>query len=123
MASASQIEIGSKAQIDLERIQDRIPTDLFKRLKDAPHGIVLEYKITDGKGIGFVLQLNDGSTSWFFDDEIKKTTTKAESTNKQTFMVVKKTRPYQSGHGETPIELLNPINFMKWLNYSLKDVF
>ena len=29
-----------------------------------------DFKVTDGKGIGVVVKLANGSTTWFFDDEI-----------------------------------------------------
>ena len=44
--------------------------DLLKKLKDNPRGKVVDYKMTDGTDIGLVLELSDGSTSWFFNEEI-----------------------------------------------------
>ena len=29
-----------------------------------------DFKLTDGKGIGVVVELSGGGTTWFFDDEI-----------------------------------------------------
>ena len=39
-------------------------------LKKDPTGTVKEFRTVDGKGIGVVVDLSDGSTSWFFEDEI-----------------------------------------------------
>jgi hypothetical protein len=48
----------------------RTPADLVAALQaDAP-GTVKDFKLTDGKGIGVVVELSGGTTTWFFDDEI-----------------------------------------------------
>ena len=33
-------------------------------------GKISDFRITDGKGIGVVLQLSNGQEQWFFEDEI-----------------------------------------------------
>ena len=63
-------KIGSKVRVDLDRVRDRIPASLIKQLTENPRGTVKDYKMTDGRGIGVVLELSNGETSWFFDDEI-----------------------------------------------------
>ena len=68
---ASLSRIGSKIKIDIERVRDRIPSDLIDQLSQDPRGTVIDYKMTDGRGgIGVVLKMNDGSKQWFFEDEI-----------------------------------------------------
>ncbi|GDX74711.1 hypothetical protein LBMAG40_13680 [Cyanobium sp.] len=62
------ITIGSKVRV--LRVRDRIPADLVSTLKADPTGTVKGYRVTDGKGIGVVVDLNGGGTTWFFDDEI-----------------------------------------------------
>ncbi len=62
------ISIGSKVRIT--RVRDRIPADLVASLKADPTGTVTDYKVTDGKGIGVVVELSGGGTIWFFEDEI-----------------------------------------------------
>jgi hypothetical protein len=39
-------------------------------LKADASGTVKEFRTVDGKGIGVVVELSDGSTNWFFEDEI-----------------------------------------------------
>ncbi len=68
--AATTFKIGSKLKIDLDRVRDRIPTKLNQLLKENPRGTVVNFKMTDGQGIGVVLELSDGSKSWFFDDEV-----------------------------------------------------
>ncbi|MEB3255781.1 MAG: DUF2862 domain-containing protein [Synechococcaceae cyanobacterium] len=67
MASAG-ITIGSKVRV--LRVRDRIPAELVTTLKTNPTGTVRDFRVTDGKGIGVVVELDGGGTSWFFDDEI-----------------------------------------------------
>ncbi len=62
--------LGSKVKVQLDQVRDRIPATLLEKLKNDSRGKVINYKMTDGTGIGVVLELSDGSTSWFFDDEI-----------------------------------------------------
>ena len=67
---ASLTRIGSKIKINIERVRDRIPSDLIEQLSEDPRGTVMDYKMTDGRGIGLVLKLKDGSQNWFFEDEV-----------------------------------------------------
>ncbi len=62
--------IGSNVRVQLDQVRDRIPKDLLMKLKDNPRGKVVDYKMTDGTDIGLVLELSDGTTSWFFNEEI-----------------------------------------------------
>ncbi|MFO7629697.1 MAG: DUF2862 domain-containing protein [Prochlorococcaceae cyanobacterium] len=68
MTQAATINVGSKIRVT--RVRDRIPADLVEALKADATGIVRDFKLTDGKGIGVVVELSNGSTTWFFDDEI-----------------------------------------------------
>ncbi len=61
--------IGSRIKIDLDRVRDRIPEKLIVKLSTDPRGTVLDYKMTDGGGVGVVVKFNDGSKSWFFENE------------------------------------------------------
>ena len=62
--------IGSKIKINIERVRDRIPSYLIDQLSEDPRGTVIDYKMTDGGGVGLVLKLKDGSQNWFFEDEV-----------------------------------------------------
>ena len=66
--SQATINIGSKVRVT--RVRDRIPNALVELLKKDATGTVVEFRTVDGKGIGVVLELSNGSTSWFFEDEI-----------------------------------------------------
>ena len=62
--------IGSKIKINLEKVRDRIPPQLINQLSKDPGGTVLDYKMTDGGGVGVVLKLADGTKNWFFESEV-----------------------------------------------------
>ena len=66
--AATSFRIGSKVRIS--RVRDRIPAKLVELLKKSDVGKVINYKMTDGKGIGVIVELSDGTVSWFFNDEI-----------------------------------------------------
>ena len=68
MSQAASITIGSKIRVS--RVRDRIPQNLVNLLKADPSGTVTDFRTVDGKGIGVVVELSDGSTCWFFEDEI-----------------------------------------------------
>ena len=70
--AASLNRIGSTVKVNLGKVKDRIPVKLLNQLSDDPRGRVVDYKMTDGLGIGVILKLSDGSTSWFFEDEVQR---------------------------------------------------
>ncbi|MEL6500750.1 MAG: DUF2862 domain-containing protein [Cyanobacteria bacterium J06607_15] len=61
------MEIGQKVKVF--RIKDRVNRDVAETLGKV--GTVKDYKMTDGSGIGVVVQFDDRSATWFFEDEIK----------------------------------------------------
>ncbi|MBW4684354.1 MAG: DUF2862 domain-containing protein [Komarekiella atlantica HA4396-MV6] len=61
------MEIGQKVKVF--RLRDRVSPPVVKRLGQV--GSILGYKVTDGAGIGVVVQFDDGFSTWFFEDEIK----------------------------------------------------
>ena len=68
MSQAAAINIGSNIRVT--RVRDRIPADLVKLLLTNPEGVVTGFKMTDGSGVGVKVKLDDGTESWFFEDEI-----------------------------------------------------
>jgi hypothetical protein len=60
----------ARVKVRVTRVRDRIPQDMVDLLKSDAFGTVTEFRTVDGKGIGVVVELSDGSSSWFFEDEI-----------------------------------------------------
>ena len=50
----------------------RSADEFTKSLEAKATGKVVDYKITDGQGIGFIVQFSDASIHWFFDYEIEQ---------------------------------------------------
>ena len=69
--AAALNRIGSSVKVNLDKVRDRIPSKLLNQLTDNPRGKIVDYKMTDG-GIGVILKLSDGSSSWFFEDEVNR---------------------------------------------------
>ena len=92
-------------------------------------GKISDFRITDGKGIGVVLQLSNGKEQWFFEDEIdlldengnliKKLSDKKDN----NIFLLKTISGLNYENKNKPGELLNPINFFLWLVVSFKDIF
>ncbi|MEM8673500.1 MAG: DUF2862 domain-containing protein [Cyanobacteria bacterium P01_G01_bin.67] len=61
------MEIGQKVKV--YRIKDRVNGSVAKKLGQV--GVIKAYKMTDGSGVGVVVQFDDRSATWFFEDEIK----------------------------------------------------
>ncbi|BAY62454.1 MULTISPECIES: cytochrome b6f subunit PetP [Calothrix] len=61
------MEIGQKVKV--VRLRDRVSPPIVKRLGEV--GTVLGYKVTDGSGVGVVVQFDDNSSTWFFEDELR----------------------------------------------------
>lgn len=67
-ATSGTVQIGTRVKIT--RVRDRIPAEMVELLRSDATGSVLGFKMTDGSGVGVVVKLSDGSSGWFFDDEI-----------------------------------------------------
>ncbi len=62
-----RMEIGQKVKV--HRLRDRVNNNVANKLGKV--GIVREYKMTDGSGVGVVVQFDDKTATWFFEDEIQ----------------------------------------------------
>ena len=135
------MEIGSQVEVELSLVRDRISENLLQLLSENPVGTVIDYKMTDGSGIGVVLQLGDGSFVWFFSNELRSTGSGQTSftlndtpyqekdlspiENYRFEADIHKVKRFDPRNLETKriIDLVNPIVFFRWLIYSLKDVY
>lgn len=61
------MEIGQKVKV--YRLKDRVNGTVAAKLGKV--GTIKEYKMTDGSGVGVVVQFDDKSATWFFEDEVK----------------------------------------------------
>ena len=129
MSILDTARIGNSVQVNLELSKDRLTKEIIDAINVSSVGKIRDFRITDGKGIGVVLQLSNGKEQWFFEDEIdlldengnliKKIKDKKENNN----FVINILSGLKYENKNKPSELINPINFFLWLVVSFKDIF
>ena len=129
MSILDKVKIGNSVQVNLQLSKDRLTKETIDAINVSSLGKISDFRITDGKGIGVILQLSNGKEQWFFEEEIdlldengnviKKNNDKKENSN-FIFDFLKKLN-YENKNKVS--ELLNPINFFIWLVVSFKDIF
>ena len=129
MSILDKTEIGNFVQVNLELSKDRLSKEVIDAINVSSVAKISDFRITDGKGIGVVLQLSNGKEQWFFEDEIdlldengnviKKNNDKKENSN----FIYDFLRGLNYENKNKVSELLNPINFFIWLVVSFKDIF
>ncbi len=129
MSILDKVKIGNSVQINLELSKDRHTKETIDAINISSLGKISDFRITDGKGIGVILQLSNGKEQWFFEDEIdildengnviKRNNDKKENSN--FIFDFSKGLNYEIKNKVS--ELINPINFFIWLVVSFKDIF
>ena len=129
MSILDKVKIGNSVKINLELTKNRLNQETIDAINVSSLGKISDFRITDGKGIGVVLQLSNGKEQWFFEDEIdildesgnviKKNNDKKENSN----FIFEFLRGLNYENKNKVSELLNPINFFIWLVVSFKDIF
>ena len=129
MSILDKVKIGNSVQVNLELSKDRLTKETIDAIKVSSLGKISDFRITDGKGIGVVLQLSNGKEQWFFEDEIdlldengnviKKSNYKKENSN----FIFDFLRELNYENKNKVSDLINPINFFLWLVVSFKDIF
>jgi len=62
------MEIGQKVRV--RRLRDRVPQEVIKKLGAV--GVVRQFKVVDGQGVGLLVQFDDQYSTWFFEDELEQ---------------------------------------------------
>ena len=129
MSILDKVKIGNSVQVNLELSKDRLTKETIDAINVSSLGKISDFRITDGKGIGVVLQLSNGKEQWFFEDEIdlldengnviKIKNEKKENSN----FIFNFLRGLNYENKNNVSDLLNPINFFIWLVVSFKDIF
>ena len=129
MSILDKAKIGSYVQINIGLTQDRLNKEVVDAINISSLAKISDFRITDGKGIGVILQLSNGKEQWFFEDEIdlldengnviKRINDERENSN----FIFNFLRGLKYENKNKVSELLNPINFFLWLVVSFKDIF
>ena len=126
MTILDKVKIGNTVKVNLERSKDRLSKETIEAIKISSQCTISDFKITDGMGIGVILNLSNGKEEWFFENEIQildekgNIIEKLENDNDNKIFNVINNLDYKSKFKFN--ELLNPINFITWLIVSVKDI-
>ena len=129
MLILDKAKIGDSVQVNLELSKDRLTKEIIDAINVSSKGKISDFKITDGKGIGVVLQLSNGKEQWFFEDEIHlidengNLINKINDTKDNNSLIFDNLRELNYENKNKVRELVNPINFFLWLVVSFKDIF
>ena len=129
MSILDETKIGSSVKVNLELSKDRLTKEIIDAISISAVAKICDFRITDGKGIGVVLQLSNGKEQWFFEDEIDLLDENGNIINKINISkeennLVSRTIERLNYENKNKVrELLNPYNFFLWLIVSFKDIF
>ena len=129
MSILDKAQIGNYVQVNLGLTKDRLNKEIIDAINISSVGIISDFRITDGKGIGVILELSNGKQQWFFEDEIdlldeNGNVMKIIDDNQEKNTLVSNFLTGLKYENKKKVsELLNPINFFLWLVVSFKDIF
>ena len=125
------IPIGTKIKVDKSKIENLLPNKLLNELPRIINGEIVDYKMTDGMDIGYVLKIENNQKVWIFSHELDDQTKKEykinyfkTKTTTNTKDIIGKIKINYEINGNRNIKTLaNPINLITWIGYTLKDIF
>ena len=132
MAVIPLIPVGAKIKVDKSKIQNVLPNKILEDLPKMINGEVIDYKMTDGMGIGYVLMTENNLKIWIFNHELNDQTKKEykiEETKKPTNFIAKAlisnlNKVKYNINGDRSVKALtSPINIISWLIFTSKDIF
>tara|TARA_B100000575_G_C22699961_1_gene423354 strand:- start:137 stop:526 length:390 start_codon:yes stop_codon:yes gene_type:complete len=123
------VKIGSQVKVNADLSKDRLSTKTIDAIKQNSICIVKDFRLTDGKGVGVVVQLSNGEREWFFENEIQlldekgKIINRTEKVEKDNSFLTDLIENLKYTSKQKPKDLINPLNFTSWLIFSFKDIF
>ena len=126
------IPVGTKIKVEKSKIENVLPKKLLDDLPQLINGEVIDYKMTDGMDIGYVLMTDNNLKIWIFNNELNEQTKreyKIEDSNKSTNLLTKEFLSriekveYELNGNKSIKKLANPFNLISWLIFTLKDIF
>ncbi len=126
------LPIGAKIKVDKTKIENLLPNKLLDDLPQIINGEIVDYKMTDGMGIGYVLMTETNQKIWIFNTELNGQTRQEyklqginKSNNQSNIDAISgRNKVFFEINGNRNIKTVaNPINVIKWLIFTLKDIF
>ncbi len=128
MTILDKVQIGNRVKVNLELSKDRLSKDTIEAIMISSECTISDFKITDGMGIGLILNLSNGREEWFFENEIQlldekgNIIEKEENENEKNNILIDIVNNLNYEPKLKFKQILNPINFITWLIVSLKDI-
>ena len=126
------IPIGAKIKVDKSKIENQLRNKLLDDLPQMINGEIVDYKMTDGMGIGYVLITESNLKIWIFNTELNeqtrkeyslKETKKFNNTENGDLIIGKYKVTYMINGNRNIKTIANPINLINWLIFTMKDIF
>ena len=129
MSILDKVKLGSSVKVNLKLSKDRLNKETIEDINISSFGTIIDFRITDGTGIGVILKLSNGKIHWFFENEIDILDKNGNIVEKDINIVnpdniiseINNDIKYENKN--KIIDLINPINFIIWLIVSFKDNF
>ena len=125
------IPIGTKIKVDKSKIENLLPNKLLDELPLIINGEIVDYKMTDGMGIGYVLMTENDQKIWIFNTELNEQTRqeynleeniKSYNPQNSDLILGKYKVAYEINGNKNIITIVNPINLINWLIFTMKDI-
>ncbi len=71
MTILDKVKIGNSVKVNLELSKDRLTKETIEAINISSVCTINDFKITDGMGIGVIVNLSNGKDEWFFENEIQ----------------------------------------------------
>ena len=122
------VKVGSLVNINVNLSKDRLSSKTLNAIKDSSSFKVKDFRLTDGKGVGVIVEFSNGEEEWFFENEIEILDDKGkiiprEDALDRNISISNLLKDLKYKPRTNVKELINPINFFSWLIYSIKDIF
>ena len=126
------IPIGSMIKVEKSKIENVLPKKILDDLPKIINGEVIDYKMTDGMDIGYVLVTDNNLKIWIFNNELNEQTKmeyEIEDSNRSTNLITKELLSqidkvkYNLSGNRSIKKIANPFNLISWLIFTLKDIF
>ena len=126
------IPVGTMIKVEKSTIENVLPKKILNDLPQLINGKVIDYKMTDGMDIGYVLMTENNLKIWIFNSELDAQTRKEykiEDSKISKNLITKELSSqiikinYDINGNRSIKKLANPINLISWLIFTLKDIF